>query len=447
MCLINSILSKLSTLLSAPKLNVLSQICKSILTLPNKVTMLDISRYTGKSYRTIQRFFSIKNIPWNRLNTKIFQQFVYNKFDIYLFASDETVEPKVGTDTFGIARFFSNLRKAVISSVAFMTMSVVSVNRNKSFPLATEQVIKSPKVEIASQPAKAKSKNTDAPKKPKGRPKGSKNKPKEVSKDVQYVVLEKLLQLVTTLLIAVLGVLPSSYLLLDGYFGNQHYMRLALKYNLHLISKLKVTAALYFPYDGVCAGKGRKPKYGNKVNAKNINDKYLVSTRQEDGFLYQTYQFHAWSKNYTDALLNIVVIVCKNLETGKGGHCILFSTDLNLSYLNMVDYYSLRFQIEFNFRDAKQYFGLADFKNYKEAQVTNAVNLSFFMCNFAYILIEHFKEHFNLKKVSILDLKAFYRTENIANDALRLKIKQKKTVNFFNMEQIFNIAKKQAVNF
>jgi putative transposase len=28
-----------------------------------------------------------------------------------------------------------------------------------------------------------------------------------------------------------------------------------------------------------------------------------------------------------------------------------------------VDYYSLRFQIEFNFRDAKQYWGLEDFMN------------------------------------------------------------------------------------
>jgi len=65
MCLINSILSKLSTLLSAPKLNVLSQICKSILTLSNKVTMLEISRYDSKSYRTIHLSTSIN--PWQRI--------------------------------------------------------------------------------------------------------------------------------------------------------------------------------------------------------------------------------------------------------------------------------------------------------------------------------------------------------------------------------------------
>ena len=35
----------------------------------------------------------------------------------------------------------------------------------------------------------------------------------------------------------------------------------------------------------------------------------------------------------------------------------------------LIEYYSLRFQIEFDFRDAKQYWGLEDFMNVKETQV------------------------------------------------------------------------------
>jgi uncharacterized membrane protein YwaF len=42
-----------------------------------------------------------------------------------------------------------------------------------------------------------------------------------------------------------------------------------------------------------------------------------------------------------------------NLKTKKAGHVILFSSDVEMSWEKMVDYYSLRFQIEFNFRDAK----------------------------------------------------------------------------------------------
>ena len=48
---------------------------------------------------------------------------------------------------------------------------------------------------------------------------------------------------------------------------------------------------------------------------------------------------------------------------------------------------TLRFQIEFNFRDAKQYWGLDDFMNVKQTAVTNAANLSFFMVNFSSVLL------------------------------------------------------------
>ena len=53
----------------------------------------------------------------------------------------------------------------------------------------------------------------------------------------------------------------------------------------------------------------------------------------------------------------------------------LFSSDLTLDAEKMIEYYSLRFQIEFNFRDG----GLQDFMNVNKIPVNNAVNLSMFM--------------------------------------------------------------------
>ena len=63
---------------------------------------------------------------------------------------------------------------------------------------------------------------------------------------------------------------------------------------------------------------------------------------------------------------------------------ILFSSHLTLAYAPLVDYYVCWFQIEFNFRDAKQYWGLEDFMNTTPKGVTNAANLSLFMVNVAY---------------------------------------------------------------
>jgi hypothetical protein len=69
---------------------------------------------------------------------------------------------------------------------------------------------------------------------------------------------------------------------------------------------------------------------------------------------------HLWHKRFAD-LLNVVVVVKTNLQTGATAHVVLFSRDLELASDKLVEYYRLRFQIEFNFRDAKQYWGLEDF--------------------------------------------------------------------------------------
>ena len=70
--------------------------------------------------------------------------------------------------------------------------------------------------------------------------------------------------------------------------------------------------------------------------------------------------------------LNVVIIVKTNLKTDARTHVILFSSDPDLDYAKLIYYYKLRFQIEFNFRDAKQYWGLEDFMNVNEIPVNNA---------------------------------------------------------------------------
>ncbi len=65
------------------------------------------------------------------------------------------------------------------------------------------------------------------------------------------------------------------------------------------------------------------------------------------------YQVQLLHKNFPQPL-NVVVIVKTNLTTDKSAKVLLFSDDLELAYDKLIDYYQLRFQIEFNFRDAKQ---------------------------------------------------------------------------------------------
>ncbi len=102
--------------------------------------------------------------------------------------------------------------------------------------------------------------------------------------------------------------------------------------------------------------------------------------------------------------LNVVILVKTNLKTSACSHVILFSSDLKLSYEKIIDYYKLRFQIEFNFRDAKQFWGLEDFMNLSQTAVTNAVNLAFFMVNLSHHLLADFR--LLNPDSGILDLKA-----------------------------------------
>jgi len=111
-------------------------------------------------------------------------------------------------------------------------------------------------------------------------------------------------------------------------------------------------------------------------------------------------------------------MVKTNLETNAQAHAILFSTDLEQAYEKIIKYYSLRFQIEFNFRDAKQYWGLEDFMNIKETAVTNAANLSFFMVNFSQALLQPFRQH--QPDYSVLDLKSHYCGFRYASETIKM---------------------------
>jgi putative transposase len=106
------------------------------------------------------------------------------------------------------------------------------------------------------------------------------------------------------------------------------------------------------------------------------------------------------------------------MMNNKRSHVILFSSDLSLPFEKLIDYYSLRFQIEFNFRDAKQYWGLEDFMNVKKLQVSTAVNLAFFMVNLSQVLMVEIRKHNPL--FGVQDLKAYFRAGKYFNEILKL---------------------------
>ena len=148
----------------------------------------------------------------------------------------------------------------------------------------------------------------------------------------------------------------------------------------HLISKLRHDSALYFGYEGPYSGRGPRKKYGDKLNYQDIPEEHLKTSSLDKDIETKIYQMQMWHKKFAD-LLNVVVVLKTNIKSNKSAHVVLFSSDLELSYEFIIDYYRLRFQIEFNFRDAKQHWGLEDFMVVNERSVYNSANLAMFMVN------------------------------------------------------------------
>ena len=395
----------------------LRRITLALLVMTGRITMLGLSRWAGKggSYRTVQRLFSTV-LPWAMLFWVFFRQHLHCPADVYFVAGDEVIVTKAGQHTHGLDRFFSSLYGKPVPGLAFFALSLVSVQRRRSFPMRVEQVVRGDAEKAASK-AKAATKKTQAPceRRRLGRPKGSTNKPKApVTLTPELVRIKAML---TALLHLIATVLSVTYLVLDGHFGNHNALHMARQCGLHLISKLRCDAALYFPYTGPYAGRGPRRKYGHKVDYDHLPVHYLKETTMEGHIETRLYQMQLLHKEFVHPL-NVVIIAKTNLRTQARAHVILFSRDVALAYTSLVDYYGLRFQIEFNFRDAKQSWGLEDFMNVTPTGVTNAAHLSLFMVNVAYRL--RADSHLPDPDYSVLDLKADCRGAKYVEETIKL---------------------------
>ena len=402
---------------TATTLRQCSRMVSAVLVMTGRVTMLGMSRWAGPggSYRTVQRFFSTV-IPWATLCWVFFRHQLYRAEEVYLLAGDEVVVTKAGKHTHGLARFFSSLYGKPVPGLAFFTLSLVSTQTRSSFPMGIEPVVRSAAEKAASK-AKAtarKQKPAVAKRRP-GRPKGCKN-----TNQAEVILTPELLHISAmrdAFLKLVAGYIPLTHWGLDGHVGNHHALHMARQGNWHLISKLRCDAALYFPSRGPYAGRGPHRKYGHKVDDDTIPGQFLKETTVEGHIQTRLYQAELLHKEFTPPL-NVVIIAKTHLQTQARVHVILFSSDLELAYAPLVDYSGLRFQIEFNFRDAKQYWGLEDFMNVTSRGVANAANLSLFMVNVASQLRTDVRQR--APDYSVLDLKADCRGYKYVEETIKL---------------------------
>ena len=389
----------------------LTVVAQAMLAMTGRVTMLGLSRWAGQggSYRTIQRFIHT-TVNWSVWQWLLIRTHLWEPDETMVVAGDEVVVTKSGKRTHGLNRFFNSIYSKVVPGLGFLSLSLISVQRRASYPVLLEQLDQPPTVR-GQQESQPKPQGKGKP----GRRQGSKNRNRrdiELSPYLQLVQqnLKRLLDLTSPHI-------KLRHFVFDGAFGHNDAMQMVRQVGLHLISKLRHDSALYFGYEGPYSGRGPRKKYGDKLNYQDIPEEHLKTSSLDKDIETKIYQMQMWHKKFAD-LLNVVVVLKTNIKSNKSAHVVLFSSDLELSYEFIIDYYRLRFQIEFNFRDAKQHWGLEDFMVVNERSVYNSANLAMFMVNVSHALMRPMRSQW--PELSVNDLKTWFRSRKYVVETLKL---------------------------
>src|SRR5665648_163801 len=147
----------------------------------------------------------------------------------------------------------------------------------------------------------------------------------------------------------------SNYIVADAYFSKRPIVKAVKSSDLEFISRLRNDSVLKYKFTGERTGKkGAPKKFAGLVDVYNFNPNHFsldLSTEE-----ITIYSLVVYSRAFKmDIKLAIAIFYKQGVEMARK---LYFSTDLKQDGEKIVRYYRSRFQIEFLYRDAKQFTGL-----------------------------------------------------------------------------------------
>jgi hypothetical protein len=330
-----------------PQRKFLIVLLTTILVLRGRVTGRNLSRYCDYSERTLARQFRA-SFAWSEVHQRVMTAALVPTAEL-ISVQDASFIPKSGKQTFGLGHFFNGCANRAERGLEISTLAVVDVTRRCAFTLAVAQ----------TPPGKAETKKKN-------------NDEDETRMDFYAQQLH-----------AQRHRLPPGicYHCVDGYFAKQKYMDEVVALHLHPITKLRHDADCVFLYTGPHPKRrGRRRKYDGKVNFQDLSRFATLGTLEDKPHiqLFTTVVWHVSLKRR----LRVVVLVNRK-ETTNPRFIVLASTDVALDGRKLVEYYVARFQIEFLFRDSKQFTGLTDCQSRAEAVLDFHFNAALATLNLA----------------------------------------------------------------
>ena len=287
-----------------------------VLSIRGKINFLQLERYGSLSDRTYRNNFSAE-FDWFEFN-KVFTE--QHCSDERILAFDPSFINKSGKCTPGIGYFYSGCRSRYERGLEIGCYSVLDVKQNTAYHLYAEQTKSMPKNE------------------------------NQISLMDQYIEqINRLGPKFNKI---------SKVLVADAYFSKRDYCQAVMAQGMEFISRLRSDANLRYLYNGPQKeGRGRKKVYSGKVDTKKID-------KRRAKMVYQDEEIKVYSVivNSVNLEMNISLVWVEFLD--KNGevtsHKMYFSTNLEREAMQIWKYYKTRFQMEFNFRDGKQFTGLTN---------------------------------------------------------------------------------------
>lgn len=326
--LICAIIGKISGMNKARK-NFIISTFMLYMGLRGKYNFLNMARYGEYSEQTYRNQFD-KSFDFIEFNTTLIKSHCSH----YLInAFDPSYIPKSGKETEHLGKFWSGCSQKALTGIEIGSFAVIDVENNTAFTLEAKQT---PSV------------------------KELKAYGKTLVNHYADLVLERKEQLISF----------SKYLAVDGYFAKKEFINpITQQSELEIISKMRTDANLYYFYKGRATGlRGRPKMLDGKINMKSIDKRRIKCCYEEEEF--KIYEGVVYSKSLKRK------VKLAYLELSKGGYVVLFSTDLELDGLTIFLYYKSRYQIEFLFRDAKQFTGLTHSQARSESKMYFHFNTS-----------------------------------------------------------------------
>ena len=309
-----------------------------LLMLPGHATFRNMSRYSPDHERTFARRYDTR-FDWVSFNKVAITAVVPSDHEQALIIEASFV-PKSGQHTYGLDRFWNGSHSRTEKGLEISMLAWLDLTSHCAYGRRVEQT-----------PPRSGSSDSEATR--------------------MAVYLDQLRRVVEAHDLRVLR-----YVLTDGAYCHQHFVSGVVDLGMHQIGKLRADANLRYLYQGPKRpGRGRQKTYDGKVYFNDLSRFERLDTDDDHIVLYHQVLNPVRLKRH----LQVVIVV----HTQRHRYAVLFSTDMALEPLPLYRSYKARFQIEFLFRDAKQFTGLSDCQARSEAKLDFHFNASLSAVNIA----------------------------------------------------------------